>query len=212
MQVRFTIYFIAISLAVGMCFSSGEVMAKPLFNASNEKRSTDISAFNKWTGVLRRHTPDLRKLEKPCASDTSCKKNDWEEALKAIESKGDVDKLKAVNAYVNETKYVQDIVNWGMEDYWATLFEFFTRNGDCEDYAIAKYMSLKKLGFSEDDMRIVILQDHNLGVLHAVLAVYESDGVYILDNQIKTVLKDKRIHHYQPIYSINEHAWWRHLP
>ena len=120
--------------------------------------------------------------------------------------------IKSVNRYMNEISYVKDIVNWGMEDYWETLFEFFTRNGDCEDYAIAKYLSLKKLGFTQDQLRIVVLNDSNLKILHSVLAVYEGGKVYILDNQIKNVLEDKRIHHYEPIYSINETAWWRHLP
>jgi len=183
-----------------------------LFSHSSETKSTDISAFTKWTKVLKRHPSHLRKLSAKCSGNARCKKQHWEDALAGFKGKSKVDQIKAVNRYMNKTPYVRDIVNWGMEDYWETLFEFFTRNGDCEDYAIAKYVSLKKLGFDTKKMRVVILNDRNLGVLHAVLVVYEGGKRYILDNQIKTVLTDNRIHHYKPIYSINEYAWWRHLP
>lgn len=186
--------------------------AAKMFNTHSETRSTDTSAFVKWTGVLKRQVPHLKKLERQCEGNEQCKKNHWENTLEKLQGKSRTEQMKAVNRYMNETPYIQDIVNWGMEDYWATLFEFFTKNGDCEDYAIAKYLSLKKLGFNEDDLRIVILNDRNLGVIHSVLAVYDGGKRYILDNQIKTVLQDTRIHHYQPLYSINEKAWWRHLP
>lgn len=198
--------------AAMLTLTAPNAQAGRLLSTSNETKSTDIAAFTKWTKLLARQPAHLKKLANKCAGDSACKKKHWEDALDEMRGKSRSEQIKAVNSYMNQTPYIQDIVNWGVEDYWATLFEFFTRNGDCEDYAIAKYLSLKKLGFDEDDLRIVILQDHNLGVIHAVLAVYEGGHRYILDNQIKTVLKDTRIHHYQPIYSINQQAWWRHLP
>ena len=71
-------------------------------------------------------------------------------------------------------------------------------------------MSLKALGFPPKSMRIVVLMDHNLNIHHSVLAVYLNERIYILDNQIKQVVEDKKIHHYEPIFSINETHWWRH--
>ena len=44
--------------------------------------------------------------------------------------------------------------------------------GVCEDYAISKYISLLILRFNPDHMRIVVRQDLNLKILHAVLVVY----------------------------------------
>ena len=39
----------------------------------------------------------------------------------------------------------------------------------------------------------------------------ELNGVwYVLDNQVAAVLPDSAILHYQPVYSINESAWWLH--
>jgi predicted transglutaminase-like cysteine proteinase len=69
-------------------------------------------------------------------------------------------------------------------------------------------MALRDLGVSVDDMRIVVLNDLNLRIAHAVLAVYVSGKPYILDNQISKVVPASSIHHYQPVYSINENGWW----
>lgn len=111
---------------------------------------------------------------------------------------------------MNQARYITDIVNWGTSDYWAIPYEFFVRHGDCEDYAIAKFMTLRAAGFSQDNMRIVVLNDENLRIMHAVLAVYVGEEIYILDNQIKRMVSHRSIHHYTPIYSINETRWWRH--
>ena len=113
-----------------------------------------------------------------------------------------------------------DMVNWGQADYWETIHEFLRQDGDCEDYAIAKYFSLKALGFDPATMRIVIVEDMNLHTPHAVLAVYASanpgdgkgDAPLILDNQLPHPVKATSILHYRPIYSINETAWWFHRP
>ena len=59
-------------------------------------------------------------------------------------------------------------------------------------------------------MRIVIVQDLNLKVAHAILAVYVDGTIKILDNQIKQVVDAETIRHYRPIYSVNEDAWWLH--
>jgi len=113
---------------------------------------------------------------------------------------------------MNKRRYVVDPVNWGMRDYWSTPRQFFAKFGDCEDYAIAKYLTLKQLGVPVTIMRIVVLQDLNLRTTHAILAVYTGDGIIILDNQIEQTVQASVISHYMPIFSINEEAWWLHRP
>ena len=92
--------------------------------------------------------------------------------------------------------------------YWASPGEFFRRHGDCEDYAIAKFLSLRALGFDDAAMRIVVLQDLNLGIAHAVLAVELGGETLILDNQVADVVPARAIRHYRPIYAVNETHWW----
>lgn len=118
--------------------------------------------------------------------------------------------LEAVNKYMNRSPYIVDPVNWGLSDYWATPDEFFLKDGDCEDYAISKFVTLKQLGVDPTSMRLVILQDENLRAAHAVLAVMLDGKFHILDNQVDSVLSDDQILHYRPVYSINETGWWLH--
>jgi len=140
-----------------------------------------------------------------------CNKSLWMKIKLLPKNSTILDKLKLINKIVNEEKYIIDPINWNMADYWATPNQFSIKDGDCEDYAISKYMILKNIGFPKESMRVVILNDENLEILHAVLAVYTEDGkIYILDNQISSVLEDREIHHYRPIYSINELYWWKH--
>ena len=54
--------------------------------------------------------------------------------------------IKAVNNFMNKSRYIQDNKNWGKKDYWASPGEFLAKFGDCEDFSIAKYMALKYLG------------------------------------------------------------------
>lgn len=120
--------------------------------------------------------------------------------------------LAEINRAVNQHRYVSDLDNYAVPDHWATLAEFEARSGDCEDYAIAKYMLLKALGVAPQQMRIAVVQDLVTRQSHAVLSVEVAATRYILDNQAATVLPDTAIDRYRPIYSVNEQGWWLHMP
>ena len=117
---------------------------------------------------------------------------------------------RSVNTMMNKKKYITDSKNWGKSDYWATPVEFMTRGGDCEDFAIAKYVALRALGVPENRLRIAIVQDQKKNMPHAILIVYSEKDVVVLDNQIKDMRSAKNITHYKPIFSINRLAWWLH--
>ncbi len=182
---------------------------------SHETMSRQLIAFKKWNGMLARHRANLKK--KPEAKETcrktpaqKCYRADWEDLLSFLKDKPADRQIAEINSYMNKAPYITDIINWGVPDYWETLHQFFKKDGDCEDYAIAKYMSLKRLGFEADQMRIVVVQDTNLDVPHAVLVVFFKGARLVLDNQIPYVAKEKAVLHYRPFYSINEKAWWLH--
>ena len=113
---------------------------------------------------------------------------------------------------MNKHPYITDPVNWGVDDYWASIGQFFAKDGDCEDYAIAKFYTLRELGWDNDQMRIVVLQDLNLRVAHAILVVQAGERTLVLDNQINQVVEAAAIRHYRPIFSLNETHWWLHRP
>ncbi len=96
---------------------------------------------------------------------------------------------------MNKVRYIGDQKNWGKSDYWATPIEFLTYGGDCEDFAIAKYVSLRALGVPDRAMRIAIVKDTQKGIAHAILIVYTEDGPMVLDNQIKRMTNANAIGH-----------------
>lgn len=125
---------------------------------------------------------------------------------------GGLARLATVNRAVNRVPYVEDRANYGVDDYWASLDEFLTRGGDCEDYAIAKYMLLRRAGVAAGAMRVVVVRDLALSASHAILAVTIAGRAYILDNQAADVKPASAVARYQPVYSINETGWWLHMP
>jgi predicted transglutaminase-like cysteine proteinase len=198
-------------LLVILILNSNSAAAEGLFG-SHETRYNTFDLFPKWVSVLSRHKNDLQMANLPCKSSmqTSCIFLQWRVFLNTIKNKPPLEQLDAVNRKTNKHKYITDIVNWGITDYWETPKEFVIKDGDCEDFAITKFKSLLYLGFKNEDMRIVVLQDLNLKIAHAVLAVYVNGKPYILDNQAEQVIPADKIKHYLPIYSINETNWWRH--
>lgn len=185
----------------------------PLFGAS-EVRSANLGPFTKWTGMLQRFEEERKISSEPCEPTrlVRCFAKEWSAFLEPLRNQSLTAKLDAVNRRMNFAPYITDPRNWGVPDYWATPAQFFRKDGDCEDYAIAKYLSLRALGVASEQLRIVIVDDLNLGVPHAVLAVLDGGAAYILDNQIQQVVPMQAIHHYRPIYSINEESWWLHRP
>lgn len=177
----------------------------PLFGTA-EIASHDLSMFAKW-----RHTLQAFEDEVKNCRDSHCDNHDWQPTIEGLRGKGLMTQLRETNVRMNEERYISDNVNWALPDYWATPFEFLRKGGgDCEDYAIAKYMVLRDLGIPVDHMRIVVLKDLALRVDHAVLAVYINGTPFILDSRGSNVVPANSLHDYQPIYSINEHGWWLH--
>jgi len=177
---------------------------------NREVRSDNIGMFPRWTGVLSRFYGEAKTFDSVCGpqKNSPCKLKEWKDFLEGLRDAPIVEKLEEINRFLNKYPYVDDIVNWGFVNYWETPYEFQRKSGNCKDYAIAKFMSLRALGVSNDMMRIYVLKDLNLGgIIHAVLVVSVGETSYMLDNQIKQVVTTDRVYHYVPIYSINEEHW-----
>lgn len=179
----------------------------PSIFGSKEIRATSLKMFPKWRGAMDRFAKELQSCP-PALCNTKA----WAKLVGQLKGQDIKTQLKIVNTTLNRSPYILDIVNWGVADYWETPFEFLRRNGDCEDFAIAKFYALRDAGVSTDIMRIVVLTDLNLGIGHAVLVVYVDGAPLVLDNQIKQVVPAASIKHYKPIYSVNDKGWWLHRP
>ena len=178
---------------------------------SVQVRRNDTSAF---TSVRSALDGTYRELDNAasCRSNywTKCPVAEWRAFLRKIDGKDRKSQLRAVNRYVNRARYVSDQRNYGVADLWATAGQLFRRGGDCEDYVIAKYVSLRTLGVPVDNMRMAVVYDRARRIGHAVLLVDIGSETLVLDNQSPYVLPAERVTTYQAIYSLNEHNWWIH--
>jgi predicted transglutaminase-like cysteine proteinase len=200
---------------VGLFFSNDAEAArkgKPgIFNTIEIKKK-GLKPFPKWTGAMERFISEKQKNDGKCKPTTrkKCYYQTWANMIDGLKDKDPWKKILGVNKFMNRAPYVVDKMNWGVKDYWSTPGQFFAKYGDCEDYAIVKFLSLRALGIPSKSMRIVVVQDMNLKIAHAVLAIYVRGKVLVLDNQIKKVVESKTIRHYRPIFSLNEEGWWLH--
>ena len=171
-----------------------------------------LKPFPKWTGALARHFRQMAEKRGPCEETlfTRCYYKNWQKLIALNRDASPGGQLDSINRYMNRHRYIIDPINWGVRDYWASPMQFFRKDGDCEDYAIAKFTSLRALGWDNAHMRIVVLQDLNLKIAHAVLVVYVDGEAWILDNQIKQIVTADTILHYRPLFSLNEDSWWIH--
>ncbi len=160
-----------------------------------------------WLEMLRRHDDaSVFRDEKRLNRSTT-----WKELKSKAKSKTLPEMLEEVNRFWNGWPYRADEEAWGVKDYWATPAEFLSRSGDCEDYCIVKYFTLRKLGVPAEDMRIVIVRETIRGLAHAILAVYDGQEVHILDNLSDQVRPMRRVRNYQPHFSVNEKGRWMHV-
>lgn len=177
----------------------------PELFGSSEVRHDDITAFKKWTQVMNRFENQMQSVAARAPRVMM-----WRAEIQRLKSAPDREKIEGINAFLNQVPYIEDVDNYNKTDYWATPIEFLSRGGDCEDFAIAKYASLRALGFSTDQLRIAIVTDKIKNVPHAVLVVYSDDGNFVLDNQDKQVEPITAVNRYEPIFSINSNSWWLH--
>lgn len=121
-------------------------------------------------------------------------------------------RLDAVNIYVNHrVQFVDDSRQYGVADRWSAAADTLARGrGDCEDYAIAKMAMLRRAGFAEHDLYLVILRDLVRRADHAVLVVRSEGRFRVLDNGTDRVFDSNEIHDYRPILTFSVARTYTH--
>ncbi len=137
----------------------------------------------------------------------------WQRLLnQPVDDLSDVEKLELVNTFFNSTvQFINDSALWEQEDYWATPLEFLSIGaGDCEDYAIAKYFTLKELGVDESKLRLTYVKAVELGQAHMVLTYFETKRAIplVLDNLIIEIKPANQRNDLIPVYSFNGDGLW----
>jgi len=109
---------------------------------------------------------------------------------------------RAVNMAIRSTS---DWVQYGSGDFWASPLQTLGNGaGDCEDYAIVKYVALRELGVLPDDLRLVIVQDEKRDVGHAVVAIRHDQQWLVLDNRTMAILDADQVRDYRPLFALDQ--------
>ncbi len=135
----------------------------------------------------------------------------WEDLIIQDTSQTDLEKLERVNDFFNQMEFVDDIIHWGKKDYWATPIEFLgTQGGDCEDFSIAKYFTLKAMGIEEEKLNLTYVKALNYNVHHMVLTYFSTPGSepLVLDNLVTDIKPASQRPDLIPIYSFNGTGLW----
>jgi predicted transglutaminase-like cysteine proteinase len=139
----------------------------------------------------------------------------WQELIESARSLPDLVVLEKVNYFFNRRiQFESDSVIWGQDDYWATPLEFMGRGaGDCEDFSIAKYITLQLMGVKKERLRLIYVRaktGSNSSVAHMVLGYYAqaTDEPLILDNLISSIRTASTRTDLTPVYSFNQDGIW----
>lgn len=183
-----------LSLSCAICLAGWSDYARGLYAWASQRFGTDAP---KRLEQMRQHQLELRKL--------------MANQKTAATAQSEFSLLRQVNEFYNHVPYLSDLQHWGQADYWASPVEFYASwGGDCEDYAIAKYMSLKELGIPLERLRITYVRALKQGETHMVLAYYPQADAdpWILDNLIDDVQPGSARTDLVPVYSFNDDDLW----
>lgn len=132
----------------------------------------------------------------------------WNKFIASIENDQPIRQILKVNLWFNGYPYKQDDWLYAKSDHWATPTEFLQTGGDCEDYAIIKYLTLRRLGFAAEAMKIVMVYDVFSGTDHAFLTIEHDGETYVLDNRDNLTVESHYVDRYKPHYAFNEQGLW----
>ena len=162
---------------------------------------------DKWRQIKADLLAELPKLSKCQTNLDGCTSSSrkFGDIVKEVESRDGLAKIAFINAVINALiDYEPDRSQWGVADQWTAPFvnkkgAFETGHGDCEDYALAKYVALRQAGVRSEDVRVVLVHDYAVRVDHAILAVRHDKRWLILDNRWDKLVEDKELTQFKPL-------------
>ncbi|BBG66278.1 FIGfam010717 [Hydrogenimonas sp.] len=148
----------------------------------------------------------LKKIEREYGHSTADRFRYYYKFLDSAKDLPERKLLIEVNDFWNGVRYAGDITVWGKKDYWATPYEFLLRGrGDCEDYVIAKYFTLKKLGIDTKRLYFVYVRVKGYKLPHMVLAYFETpeSDPLVLDSLNLKIFRASERKDIIPVYTFN---------
>jgi predicted transglutaminase-like cysteine proteinase len=123
-------------------------------------------------------------------------------------------RIGVINRAINlAIRPMSDLAQWGVPDRWSAPLETFTSGrGDCEDYAIAKYLALTEAGIADDDVRLVIVRNTAAAEDHAVVAARLDNEWIMLDNRWLTLVEDADMANAVPLFVLDHSGVRQFVP
>lgn len=160
---------------------------------------------------VRLSKADIEKLGQKYGAKAKRRLETWQNLLTELKGESERNKLERVNNFFNQVRFIDDIKHWKKKDYWATPVEFLiTNGGDCEDFSIAKYYTLKELGVPVDKMNLAYVKALRYNQAHMVLTYYKNpkSTPLVLDNINKSILPASKRPDLLHVYSFNGDKLW----
>lgn len=201
-------------MLVGLQATTAEARVEQSLLDFDREISSSSSTLSHFEQMKERHDLlDLSLVEAEimcdAGDDLSCGQLSFLNKIEYLRAYEGFELLERLDQIYDQVPYVYDSEQWGQGDYWASPAEFLEAGGgDCEEYAIAKYFTLRELGWDENDLRIVVLWDENIRNYHAVLLVWHEGQEWLLDNAIHEVVPGHSVAHYKPLHSVSEAGSW----
>ena len=166
----------------------------------------NTSKLPRWEEILSLYVSEIHNTRHPNITK-------WQNFIQSIQGETKMRQMLEVNRWFKRFPYKQDNWVYNQNDCWATPAQFLTLGGDCEDYAIIKYVTLRKLGFPTKDLKISMVYNVYSGTDHAFLVVKHQGTEFILDNREKVTVSRYMKKRYKPHYAFNEkHVWTYNSP
>jgi len=166
---------------------------------------------DKWLGLARKLDDERVQIalcdgdRERCASDAALQFLTIVDSGRLRDGRA---RLGDINRAINlAIRPMSDLAQYGEIDVWTSPLVTFDRGaGDCEDYAIAKFMALRQAGIAADDLRIVIMRDTIRGEDHAVAAARLDGHWLMLDNRRMALVEDVQVRNYRPLFVFDQSA------
>jgi predicted transglutaminase-like cysteine proteinase len=182
-------------------------------------RTSDVPAgplWNKWHGVVAQIRAESEILAGCTATVAKCPKA-AARFLAIVENarmRSGLARFGEINRAINfSIRPMSDFAQYGVEDLWTSpLATLAAGAGDCEDYAIAKYVALQAAGIAESDVRLVLVRDTAAQQDHAVVAARFDGRWVMLDNRHLVMVTDSEMRSVIPLFVLDHDGVRRYAP
>lgn len=154
-----------------------------------------------------KHYVNVEKIARKYGKRAKIRAQKLDKFMKQLEHMSEWNKIVGINNFFNRLfMFTSDEKVWHESDYWASRMEFLGKGaGDCEDFVIAKYFSLKQLGVPISKLYFTYVKALKLNQAHMVLTYYKNphEVPLVLGNLIWKILPATKRKDLEYVYSFN---------